>query len=158
MNTILNVYFGIKKMKYKINTSALLLAMLVFTASNGIAAFEHICNTSNTRSFCLFTDPTCENEAPLSPCCEKMGYKKKDDCCTHTQIFSKLSVEGFTAKQLQIKLLEKQFNSKLSTNNLSPFNHQIFENYYSGLHPPNKLYHIKSALQPSSQKLQIFRC
>lgn len=145
-------------MKYKTNISALLLAILVFTASNGIAAFEHICNTSNIRSFCIFTEPTCENEAPLSPCCEKVGLKKKKNCCTHTQIFSKLSVEGFTAKQLQIKPIEKQNDPNFITNNFSIFNRQIFENHYSGLSPPHNIFQIKSILQPSLQELQIFRC
>ena len=145
-------------MKYKTNISALLLATLIFVASNGIAAFEHICNTSHTRSFCVFEQPKCENEEPLSPCCEKMGFKKKDNCCTHTQIFSKLSYDGFTAKQLQLNPIEKQISSDFLLTNFFNFNQQVFENYYSGLPPPDNLYHIKSKLQPSSIKLQIFRC
>lgn len=145
-------------MKCKTNISAILLATLVFVASNGIAVFEHICNTSNTRSFCVFEQPTCKNEEPLSPCCEKMGLKKKDNCCTHTQIFSKLSVEGFTAKQLYLKSLEKQLSLDFFSTIFFQFNQQNFENYYSGLSPPDNLYQIKSFLQPSSIKLQIFRC
>jgi hypothetical protein len=145
-------------MKYKTNISAILLATLVFVASNGIAVFEHICNTSNTRSFCVFTEPTCENEEVLSPCCEKMGLKPKEDCCSHTQIFSKLYFEGFIAKQMFLIPIEKQINANLFSINLFSFSQQIFENHYSGLSPPDNLFQIKSILQPSSIKLQIFRC
>ena len=145
-------------MKYKTNKSALLLAAIVFMAYNGIAVFEHICNTTNTRSFCLFSEPVCKNEKPQSPCCKKSGLKKKADCCSHKQIFSKLSVEGFIAKQLFIKPLEKQNSSYFFSVNLFSFNQHAFEDYYSGLSPPDNLFQIKSILQPSSIKLQIFRC
>jgi hypothetical protein len=145
-------------MKYKTNISAILLATLIFVASNGIAVFEHICNTSNTRSFCVFTEPTCENEEVLSPCCEKIGFKKKDNCCTHTQIFKKLPIEGFTAKLLQLNPVEKQSDIKLFSLSHSNFSQQILEKYYSGLSPPENIYQIKSLLQPSSIRLQIFRC
>lgn len=145
-------------MKFKTNIPVLLLATLFFVASNGIAVFEHICNTSNTRSFCVFSQPSCENEKPLSPCCEKMGFKKKDNCCTHTQIFSKLSIEGFTAKQLQLKSIEKQISFNFLPADFFQHNKQLFENYYSGLPPPDNISEIQSLLQPTLVGLQTFRC
>ena len=145
-------------MKFKTNISALFLATLVFVASNGIAVFEHICNTSQTRSYSLFLKPVCEMEKPIAPCCAKLGLTKKKGCCEHKQFFSKLSIEGFTAKQLQLKPIEKQVCLNLLSFNLIHFNKQLFENYYSGLPPPDNIYQIKSLLQPSPIDLQTFRC
>ena len=145
-------------MKFKTNISALLLAVLVFIASNGIAVFEHICNTSQTRSYSLFVKPVCEMEKPLAPCCAKMGLTKKKGCCAHKQFFSKLSIEGFTAKQLQLNPIEKQISSDFLSPNFFSYNKQIFENYYSGLPPPRNGYQIKWLIQPSPVELQTFRC
>lgn len=145
-------------MKFKTNISALFLAILIFVASNGIAVFEHICNTSQTRSYSLFLKPACEMEKPLAPCCVKLGLVKKKGCCEHKQFYSKLSIEGFTAKQLYLKSIEKQFSFDFLSFNFLHLNKQLFENYYSGLPPPDNIYQIKSILQPSPIDLQTFRC
>jgi hypothetical protein len=49
-------------MKFKTNIPALLMALLVFIASNGIVLSEHICNSSHTRDLSLFTTAACEME------------------------------------------------------------------------------------------------
>ncbi len=145
------------KVKLKTNISALLLAALVFVASNGVAVFEHICNISQTHSYSLFVKPACEMEKSAASCCAKLKSTKKD-CCNHKQFFSKLSVEGFTVKQLQLKQIEKQTHPESRITFASNNNKQIFENHYSGLQQPDNVFTIKSILQPSSISLQVFRC
>ena len=97
-------------------------------------------------------------EKPESSCCKKMGLKKKKDCCEHKQFFSKLNIEGFTAKQLVLKSFEKDVVPKFFSSYVSVFNQQIFEAYYSGIPPPDNLHTIKYLLRPTSVGLQIFRC
>ncbi len=149
-------------MKFKWNISALFLAGIVLFSANGVALFEHICSTSNTKSFQAFIKPTCENEAPVSSCCTKIESKKtKKDCCSHKQFFSKLSIEGFVAKQLELKSNIEKFIQKFDFN--YPYSHffsSITVHYFSGLPPPDNLYYyvIQTSLQPTSTKLQIFRC
>jgi len=145
-------------MKFKTNIFALLLAILVFASSNGVALFEHICNTANTRSYCLFLPPSCENEEPVSPCCEKMGWKQKKNCCQHKQFFSKLNIEGFTAKQFQLKTVDKKLFIKSFVIFNEDYSQQVFENHYSGIPPPDNLFTIKYTLRPSPIVLQVFRC
>jgi len=146
-------------MKFKTNISALLLALLVFVSGNGIALFEHICNTSKSSSFCVFTQPKCENEKPTSSCCKKSGTKEKKGCCEHKEFYSKLNIEGFTAKQFQlIKLLEQEVNFKYLSFDFSYFSTQIFKDHYSGIPPPDNLHTIKYLLRPTSSGLQVFRC
>ena len=144
-------------MKYRTNISAILIAFVVLFATNGVVVFEHICNSSNLRDYSILTDTHCEMEKPVASCCAKKGIKKKD-CCEHKQFFSKLSYDGFTAKQLEIKPLEKEINLKYFTSNFLHHNQQIFERYYSGIPPPENLFSIKYFLKPSPLKLQIFRC
>lgn len=145
-------------MKYKINIPAIFLAILVFIASNGVAMFEHICNTSNTITYCLFTPPNCENENTSSQCCEKMGLKIKKDCCEHKQFFSKLNIEGFTANQIQIKPLEKVIIKDIFFNLAFSHFNSISQNYISGIPPPGNLLFIKYLLRPTPVSLQTFRC
>ncbi len=148
-------------MKFKVNITALSLAALIFVASNGVALFEHICNTSHTRSFSLFSDTSCNQEKEAVSCCkkeQKLPAQKAKDCCEEKQFFSKLNIEGFTAKQLLLKSLMlfempvtwlHTFGTVLQLN---------FENYYSGLSPPDNLHIILSCLQPDTTSLQVFRC
>jgi hypothetical protein len=144
---------------FKINIPALLLAILVFVAGNGIAVFEHICNTSRSHNYSLFVKRTCEMEKPLAACCaRKAGIVQKKGCCEHKQVFSKLNIHGFTAKQLQIKPLEKQINLNFLAVGSFHYSKQLFESYYSGLPPPDNLFLIKNLLQPSPVGLQNFRC
>jgi len=146
-------------MKFKTNISALLLATLFFVASNGIAVFEHICNTSRTHSYSLFIKPACEMEKEVKPCCtEKPAIAKSKNCCDHKQFFSKLSVEGFTVKKMQLKPLEKQLSLNFFPAYFFHYNKRLFESYYSGLPPPDNNYRILSLKQPSSVALQTFRC
>lgn len=146
-------------MKFKTNIPALLLAALFFTASNGIAVFEHICNTTQTHSFSLFSKPICEMEKPVASCCaKKAALVKKKNCCDHKQFFSKLPVEGFVAKQLQLKPIEKQTGLDFVSPDFHQYSKQIFESHYSGLPPPDNIFQIQSILQPSPVSLQTFRC
>ncbi|MCC6582577.1 MAG: hypothetical protein IT271_02645 [Chitinophagales bacterium] len=146
-------------MKFKTNISALLLATIVFLAGNGIAVFEHICNTSSTHSYSLFTKPACEMEKEVKPCCtEKPAIAKSKNCCDHKQFFSKLSVEGFTVKKMQVKPLEKQLSLNLFPAYFFHYNKRLFESYYSGLPAPDNFFQIQSLLQPTPVELQIFRC
>ncbi len=144
-------------MKHKTNIPALLMALLVFIASNGIVLSEHICNTARSHDYSLFTEAKCEMEKQAVSCCAKKIIAK-NNCCEHKQFFKKLPIEGFTAKLLQLKSSEKESYPKLYPVAYFNYSQQIFENYYSGLPPPDNLYKIKSLLQPSSIKLQIFRC
>lgn len=146
-------------MKFKTNISALLLATLVFVAGNGIAVFEHICNSSQTHSFSLFTKSICEMEKPVPSCCaKKAALIKKKNCCDHKQFFSKLSVEGFVAKQLHLKPIEKQTGLNFLAPYFYHYNKQLFESHYSGLPPPDNVFQIQSLLQPTPVELQTFRC
>lgn len=145
-------------MKYRFNIPALLLSALVLVASNGIAVFEHICNTSQTRNYSVFLKTKCDMEKPVAPCCAKKGIVKKKNCCKHKEFFSKLSIDGFTAKLVELKKVKKE----LSLKNISAYSFNLLSryrnNYFSGLSPPDNLYHIKALLQPTPSELQIFRC
>lgn len=145
-------------MKFKTNISALLLALLVFVSSNGIALFEHICNTSNTRSYSLFVAPSCENEKPVSSCCEKMGIKKTKGCCEHKGIYSKLNIEGFTEKILQLKTINDITLYTIYTPLSFVYNHQVYNALYLGVPPPDNLFIIQNLLRPTPVGLQTFRC
>lgn len=145
-------------MKFKTNISALFLAILVFASSNGIALFEHICNTSNTRSFCLFSPPTCENEKPTKSCCEEKSEKKQKDCCEHKEIFSKLNIEGFTEKIFKLKTTEIEIFTAFFTPFSTPINQQILDKFYVGVPPPNNIYTIQYLLRPTPVALNVFRC
>jgi hypothetical protein len=144
-------------MKFKTNIPALLMAILVFVASNGIALSEHICNSTHTRDYSLFTSGGCGMEKQVTECCKKKVTPEKD-CCEHKQFFKKLPIEGFTASQLVIKPLHKLVvNDYWIISN--PFNHQIvYDRYITGIPPPDNLYTIKYLLRPTPVKLQIFRC
>lgn len=97
-------------------------------------------------------------EKPVAPCCAKSGFKKKKDCCEHKQFFSKLSIEGFIAKKLLLKPVEKEISPDFLSDNFANHNKQIFETHYSGLPLPDNIYQIKSLLQPTPEALQTFRC
>ncbi|MDB5226306.1 MAG: hypothetical protein JWN78_499 [Bacteroidota bacterium] len=144
-------------MKNTFNIPAIFLALLVGIASNGVFVFEHSCSMSQTRCFSLLSKPTCAMEAPVAPCCAKMGIKKKD-CCDHKQFFSKLSIEGFISNRIQLKTPEASFPLYTTLNDLSNWNNIHRGAQCSGLPPPGYHYKIKSLLQPSPSDLQIFRC
>lgn len=144
-------------MKLKTNIPALLMALLVFVASNGIALSEHICNSSHTRNYSLFTSGGCGMEKQVSSCCAKKVITEKG-CCEHKQFFKKLPIEGFTASQLLIKPLEKLVLNDYWVNSYA-IGHQInYDRYITGIPPPNNLYTIKYLLRPTPVELQIFRC
>ncbi len=145
------------KNKYKI--SALLLALLFLVTSNGVAIFEHICTSSNAKDYSFFGKISCKMEKPTASCCAKPAKQpNKNGCCKHKQYFSKLNVEGFTASQLELK--HKLYHSYISYIALliSNINVALANSFYSGLAPPNNTAIIQSLLQPSSIKLQVFRC
>jgi hypothetical protein len=145
-------------MKFKTNIPALMMALLVFVATTGISAFEHICNSTQSRSLSFFLNTSsCEMDKVPPPCCAKLGIKKKG-CCEQKQFFSKLSYEGFTAKQLELKKVEKVFESHPGFIAFSSFHKINLENYFRGLPPPDNLFDIKSSLQPFPSDLQNFRC
>lgn len=147
------------RMKYRLNLPALFLATLFMVASNGIAVFEHICNISNTHHYSLFSNTTCEMDKPVASCCAKnVSPSTKKDCCAHKQFFSKLSIEGFTAKQLILKPSEKQTTIPFGTIHAYAINFRLTERYYSGLAPPDNYYTIQTCLQPARSQLQVFRC
>jgi hypothetical protein len=146
-------------MKYKYKISALLLALLFLVASNGVAVFEHICSTSNARDYSFFWEITCKMEKTTTSCCAKpTNQTNKNDCCNHKQYFSKLNVEGFTANPVVLK--HNLFHSCISYISLPIYNINVAlaASFYSGLAPPNNIAVIQSLLQPSSIKLQVFRC
>jgi hypothetical protein len=144
-------------MKHKINIPGILLALLVFISGNGLAISEHICNTSRTHDYSLFSEADCEIEKPQSSCCSKK-MEKKNNCCEHKQLFSKLNIEGFIAKQLHLKSIQKEITSDQSYFYTDYFNQQITHYTYSGIPPPDNLHTIKHLLRPTPVGLQIFRC
>ena len=97
-------------------------------------------------------------EKPVSPCCAKMGIKKNKGCCEHKQFFSKLSIEGFTAKHLQLRPPGSEANNHLFSNDFTSWNKITLEHHFSGLPPPDNVFKIKTLLQPSPVELQNFRC
>ncbi|MFN8284150.1 MAG: hypothetical protein U0U67_13100 [Chitinophagales bacterium] len=144
-------------MKFKTNIPALLMAILVFVASNGIALSEHICNSSKSHDYSFFSKATCEMEKQVSSCCAKKIINK-NDCCEHKQFFKKLPIEGFTANQIELKPFEKLVLNDYWINSYA-FNHQInYDRYITGIPPPDNLYVIKYLLRPTPVELQIFRC
>ena len=144
-------------MKFKTNIPALLMALLVFIASNGIVLSEHICNTSHTRDYSLFSKANCEMEKQVASCCAKK-IVAKNGCCEHKQFFKKLPIEGFIANQIELKPYEKLVSNDFWINSFS-FNHQInYDRYITGIPPPDNLYTIKYLLRPTPVELQVFRC
>ena len=144
-------------LKNKTNIPAIFLAMLVFIASNGVAFSEHICNTSRTHNFSVFTKASCEMEKKVSSCC-KEKKETKNNCCQHKQFFKKLPIEGFTANQIELKPIGKLVLNDLWVNAHS-FDYKInFDRCISGIPPPDNLYTIKYLLRPTPIELQIFRC
>lgn len=146
-------------MRNTVKIPALLLAMLVFVSTTGISVFEHICTTSQSTEYSFFSKPVCEMEKPIPPCCAKKVplTKPKKGCCEHKEFFSKLNVEGFTAKQVQLKPLEKLFTAHFILHPSSLFgSHTDLLSFR--LPPPDNLYRIKARLQPSPVSLQVFRC
>ena len=146
-------------MRNKINTPAILLAMLFLIASNGVAVFEHICNSSNARHYTFFSKMTCKMEAPVAPCCAKKNQDlKKKKCCEHKQFYSKLQVDGFTAKPLVLKPNISPIFQLYGNVNTYTINPVLTEQYYSGLAPPVNHFLIQFNLQPTQQELQIYLC
>lgn len=144
-------------MKYKLNIPALLMAFLVMVASNGLAISEHICNTSKTHSFSLFSGKSCGMEKVSTPCCgSKKTIASTKPCCQHKQIFSKLNYDGFAAKEFQIKEV-KAVDVHFLINDYTAFISIFPTGTYSGLSPPDNP-HIKYLLRPTLQGLQIYRC
>ncbi len=144
-------------MKFKTNIPALLMAFLVFIASNGIVLSEHICNTTRSHDYAFFLDAKCDMEEQVSSCCAKKVISK-NGCCEHKEFFKKLSIEGFTANQIEIKPYEKTVLPDFLLNNFL-FNHQTnFDRYITGIPLPDNLYTIKYLLRPTSAGLQTFRC
>ena len=144
-------------MKYKFKLSAVLLALLFLVASNGVAIFEHICNTANDRQYSIFGKISCKMETPAASCCAKASTTKKN-CCNHKQHFGKLNVEGFTANKVVLKHILHTYIFTYTTLPTYTVNIAITSSFYSGLTPPNNTAIIQSHLQPSSIKLQLFRC
>ncbi|MFN8237226.1 MAG: hypothetical protein U0T77_03570 [Chitinophagales bacterium] len=145
-------------MKYKTNIPALIVAFVVLFTTSGVFVFEHICNTSKTRSFSMVTKPACDMEKTAASCCNKKPAPKKKDCCEHKEFFSKLNAEGFLSKLMVIKPVEKiQDNFFCYTH--SAFTPNAYNFYYSsGLSPPEYYLQIKSLLLPERSELQVFRC
>jgi len=145
-------------MKYRINIPALLLAVLFLVASNGIAVFEHICNSSNTHHYYFFSKVACEMDKPLAPCCAQKIAPIKKNCCADKQFFSKLSVEGFTAKSFILKQVERYYVFACIVYPTHLIDKRLTEYYYCGLAPPGNMFTIQSFLQPKHSRLQIFLC
>ncbi|HUM50772.1 MAG TPA: hypothetical protein PK431_03115 [Chitinophagales bacterium] len=144
-------------MKFKTNIPALLMALLVFIASNGVILSEHICNSTRSHNYSLFTKADCGMEKPVTSCCPNKT-ENKNKCCEHKQFFKKLPIEGFTANQIALKPFEKLVLNDYWINSYS-FNHQIYyDRYIAGIPPPDNLYIIKYLLRPTPVELQIFRC
>ena len=144
-------------MKYKTNIPALLMALLVFITSNGVALSVHICNSSNTTDFAFFTKADCGMEKQVASCCPEKTVKKRD-CCEHKQFFKKLPIEGFTANQIELKPFNKIVCNDFIINSFI-YNHQAnFDKYITGIPPPDNLYTIKYLLRPTPVELQILRC
>lgn len=144
-------------MKYKTNIPALLMALLVFTASNGISLSEHICNTNRTHDYSLFKKADCSMEEPVATCCPGKT-EDKNKCCENKQFFKKLPVEGFTSTQIELKPFEKLIVNDYWINS-SVFSYQFnYDRYITGIPPPDNLYTIKYLLRPTPVELQIFRC
>ena len=144
-------------MKYRFNIPALFLALLMFTTTNGIAISEHICNTSQTHTFSLFSKAACDMEKQASSCCANKVVTNKKGCCEHRQYFSKLNIEGFTACQIHLtpyKIVTHYFYF----NDFTCLTKYDLEHHFSGLPPPDNLYKIKALLQPSFSDLQIYLC
>ena len=133
------------------------MALLVFIASNGIVLSEHICNTARSHDYSLFTEAKCKMEKQVVSCCSKK-IVAKNNCCEHKQFFKKLPIEGFTAKLLQLKSLEKSVLSNFLLNNFLSNCQTNFDKYITGIPPPDNLYTIKYILRPTPVELQIFRC
>lgn len=93
----------------------------------------------------------------MPSCCSKK-IENKIKCCEHKQLYKKLTIEGFTAKQLQLKPLEKEISIKFLADSFLHFISQISERNYSGIPPPDNIFTIKYLLRPSQATLQIFRC
>lgn len=147
-------------MKNKTNIFALCLAAIVFISSNGVALIEHICNTSNTSIFGLLSDSDCKHKKADECCASKKHYEVKENCCTEKYFFSKLNVEGFTAKATIIKNIdvEKYFKTLIDFHAASLSIYKIKQ--YIGLPPPDNVYifEIKSSLKPTLSKLQTMLC
>lgn len=158
MQLSINGYnFELSIMKFKTNIPALLMALLVFITSNGIVLSEHICNTAHSRNYSLFTKTNCKMEQQASSCCSKKTVTK-NSCCEHKQIFKKLPIEGFTAKQLKVKTTQNELNASYYNLNFYLNQLQIIDKYYNGIPLPDNLITIKSLLRPRLVVLQIFRC
>lgn len=144
-------------MKYKLNIPALLMAILVLLASNGLAISEHICNTSKKLSFSFFISSNCGMEKVATACCGSKNINTNSKpCCQHKQVFSKLNYDGFTAKEFQIKPF-KLAETHFFMNDYTAFISIVPPTLYSGLSPPSQP-HIKSLLRPTLAGLQVYRC
>ncbi len=145
-------------MKYKINISALLVALLVFVSTNGFIVFEHICNTSRNSDFSILAKTSCDNDKPLAACCAKMGIQKKKGCCENKQFFNKLSIEGFTAEKTKLVTPKAEVNNYFINSSTYKTSTITFESHYSGLPPPDNLFEIQFYLKPSPERLQVVLC
>jgi hypothetical protein len=126
-------------------------------ASNGLAISEHICNTSKTHSFSFFISGKCGMEKVVTACCgSKNVTSNTKPCCQHKQIFSKLSYDGFIAKEFHVKPY-KIVNIHFLVNDYTTFISALPISIYSGLSPPDNP-HIQYLLRPTLSGLQVYRC
>jgi hypothetical protein len=96
-------------------------------------------------------------EDKMPSCCSKK-IENKIKCCEHKQLYKKLTIEGFTAKQLQLKSLDKEIQTSYFSIYSFICSQQVLDNYYAGIPPPDNLFTIHYLLRPTPVALQTFRC
>ncbi len=144
-------------MKFKTNISALLLALLVFISTNGVALSHNICNTAGTHSLSFFFYKSYSGaENKESSCCGMKNLKSSKPCCEHKQIFQKLKFDGFTAKEFEVKSY-KIVSSLFIFNGFTSSILYASAKNHSGIPPPDIL-QIKDLLRPTLAGLQTYRC
>ena len=143
-------------MKRKYNISALLLALLVFISTNGLALSHNICNTAGTHSISFFFYKSYSGTEKKEMTCCGMKSKSSKPCCEHKQTFKKLKFDGFTAKEFQVKNY-KIVSSVFVVNDFNTFISYAAVKNHSGIPPPDIL-HIKDLLCPTLAGLQTYRC
>lgn len=128
-------------------------------AVTGIPVIEHICHSTQSTSFGLFST-SCQKEKESNDCC-KPNKNNKKKCCENKFNYERLDYQGHPESAFEIRTTTfTQFKSDcFHYAFVLALNTQAYLSLRNEL-PPDKFstFLILYKLRPQSARLQVFRC
>lgn len=138
----------------------IIVSLFIFlTAAIGVPFIEHVCYSSNTRTFALFSD-TCEKDTQKDSCCKDKQKNTSKKCCENKYTYHRLVYQGQKENNFQLKFSK----NKTEKTNYFSFYQALSESQillsFRALPLPDKIraQAINGLLSTNPELLQIFRC